>query len=140
MKTSKRERIELPKRLDYNEGLEELAKYNRNHKETLQNNKEAGCYYCNSIFPTDKIVEWCDKGSTALCPNCGIDAVIPNENSELTHAILTEMHQYWFDGVAYAVKMKDGKAVDIIDECGLYDPNEFEVFRQRQLEVWANNP
>jgi hypothetical protein len=138
MKTSKREKIELPKRLDYNTDLEELSKHSSNHKEELQQVKEAGCYYCNSIFPTSTIKEWCDKGSTALCPNCGIDSVIPNEDGLLTHTILSAMYQYWFDGVAYAVKMKDGKAVDIVDESGLYDPTEFEVFRQRQLEVWEN--
>ena len=40
---------------------------------------EFGCYYCGEIYRVaDKpIIEWVDGGYTALCPVCGIDAVIP---------------------------------------------------------------
>lgn len=41
-----------------------------------------GCYYCLETFTSDKIVEWVDEddsgeGQTAICPICGIDAVLP---------------------------------------------------------------
>lgn len=40
---------------------------------------EFGCYYCGKIYRVadHPIKEWVDGGYTALCPICGIDAVIP---------------------------------------------------------------
>ena len=38
---------------------------------------ESGCFYALEIFPPAEITEWTDDGLTALCPRCGIDAVIP---------------------------------------------------------------
>lgn len=35
-----------------------------------------GCYYCCKTFQVEKIVNWTDKGETALCPFCGIDSVV----------------------------------------------------------------
>ena len=51
----------------------------RNEKQ-IGDSKACGCFYCNSIFSPDEVVEWCDDDGrgdrTALCPNCGIDSVI----------------------------------------------------------------
>lgn len=137
MKTSKKERIELPKRLDYNEGLEELHKLSVNHKEALNEAGEIGCYYCCNFFKADAVTEWCDDGETALCPNCGIDAVLPKK-SDLTLDILKAMYVYWFSVSAYSVKRENGKTVDIIDIDGLYDPTEFADYRDRQLAIMQN--
>lgn len=40
---------------------------------------EYGCYYCGQVYQLaeNPIIEWVDGGQTALCPKCGIDAVIP---------------------------------------------------------------
>jgi hypothetical protein len=38
---------------------------------------KCGCYYCLKIYSPSKITEWCDSDQTAICPECGIDAVIP---------------------------------------------------------------
>ncbi len=40
---------------------------------------EYGCYYCGRIYSVamHPVEEWVDGGFTALCPKCGIDAVIP---------------------------------------------------------------
>lgn len=137
MKTSKKERIELPKRLDYNEGLEELHTLSANHKELLNEAGEIGCYYCCNFFQSNAVTEWCDDGKTALCPNCGIDAVLPKK-SDLTLDTLKAMYVYWFSVSAYSCKSKDGKIVDIIDVDGLYDPIEFADYRERQLANMQN--
>lgn len=41
----------------------------------------AGCYYCLSCFPVDRITKWVkDKhGMTACCPNCTVDTVLPEK-------------------------------------------------------------
>lgn len=133
MRTSKRERIELPKRLDYNPLLEKAAEYNKNHRNLLEFNKEAGCYYCCNFFLVSDVKEWIDKETTALCPKCWIDSVIPNVNNSLTVNILKAMYEYWFAVSAYSFRMKDGQIVDIVDEDDLYDPVEFATYRERQL-------
>jgi hypothetical protein len=55
--------------------------YSTNHREKLKNDDICGCFYCIKIFSPTEIVEWCDEkengeGVTAICPFCGIDAII----------------------------------------------------------------
>lgn len=137
MRTSKRERkerIPLPKRIDYNPLLEELARYNDNHREMLEVAEEAGCYHCCKVFSPSEIVEWVDNEQTALCPRCGIDSVLPSETKgKLAEPILRAMSNYWFKA-AYSFKIKDGIILDVKDEEGLYDPIEFAEYRERVIE------
>lgn len=44
---------------------------------------EYGCYYCAEVYVLAEhpIQEWVDGKQTALCPVCGIDAVIPKLRS-----------------------------------------------------------
>jgi len=49
------------------------------HRKRLLASDVAVCYYCFGEFPPDTIVEWCDgddQDQTALCPRCGVDAVV----------------------------------------------------------------
>lgn len=43
----------------------------------LEAAEKCGCYYCQAIYEPSSINEWVDKQKTALCPKCGVDAVIP---------------------------------------------------------------
>lgn len=36
----------------------------------------AVCVHCLAEFAPGLVVEWADAGNTALCPGCGIDAVV----------------------------------------------------------------
>ena len=55
------------------------------HKECTYNKDElmrieslgmdCSCFYCGKRFNPKEIKEWTDKGQTAICPHCGIDAV-----------------------------------------------------------------
>ena len=55
------------------------------HYEEVKNSKICGCFCCLKIFSASEIVEWIDEpedcprgaGKTAVCPNCGIDTVLP---------------------------------------------------------------
>ena len=62
------------------------------HEKAIKNSKECGCFHCISIFPPSEIEEWIDEpeecprrpGRTAICPWCGIDAVLlESEHYEL---------------------------------------------------------
>lgn len=90
----------------YSQRLEDLAQFNKEHKEDLKNSTNAGCYYCCTIYPADTIVEWVksyrrkgveEKEDCALCPNCSIDSVLPDSKVELSEELLKEMYEYWFN-------------------------------------------
>ena len=67
------------------------------HSEHLKKQKTCGCFYCLEIFSVHDIEEWTDEGTTALCPHCGIDAVIAETPERpLTLSFLQQMHDQWF--------------------------------------------
>ena len=47
-----------------------------NHRGELGESKHCGCFFCFRTFSPTEIKTWIDKSQTALCPRCGIDAVI----------------------------------------------------------------
>ena len=75
----------------------------RNHREELLKSELCGCFFCLAIFKPWSIREWLDvengrAGPTALCPNCGIDAVIGSKSGyPITQEFLKAMEKYWFD-------------------------------------------
>jgi hypothetical protein len=50
-----------------------------------------GCFYCKQFFEFDDIEEFVDRG-TAICPKCGIDAVLLKPSAK----DLIEMHEVFF--------------------------------------------
>ena len=67
------------------------------HREALKNAHKCGCFFCRSMYDPHEITGWIDGGETALCPRCGIDAVIPDTAEyPLTPEFLRKMHDYWF--------------------------------------------
>ena len=43
------------------------------------------------------IDRWIDDESTAICPYCAVDAVMPqSDDYELDDALLLRMKEYWF--------------------------------------------
>jgi predicted enzyme related to lactoylglutathione lyase len=68
----------------------------QHHSEILAS-QSCGCFYCLETFPPDEIDEWLDSGQTALCPRCGIDAVLGDRAGYLLDKdFLSKMHGYWF--------------------------------------------
>jgi hypothetical protein len=47
-----------------------------NHRGELDASAHCGCFFCFRTFSATEIRIWIDKNQTALCPRCGIDAVI----------------------------------------------------------------
>ena len=69
-----------------------------NNRKQLERSTACGCFYCGKIFDPVEIKEWIpEKSGTALCPYCGIDAVIgENSGIHITKQLLEKMNQYWF--------------------------------------------
>jgi hypothetical protein len=72
------------------------------HRTAVLAAKLCGCFYCCTIFEPGEITDWVDPlsddmqaGTTALCPRCGIDSVIPMEGS-MDVDFLRRMKEHWF--------------------------------------------
>lgn len=71
-------------------------KYCMFNRRLLEHDKRCGCFHCLKVFDT-KELEWVDFDLTALCPYCGIDAVIgESAGYPLTEEFLQKMRDYWF--------------------------------------------
>lgn len=81
--------------------------YARAHRHSIYNRDEilsseqCGCFYCGVIFSPMEVRDWTDErqdvGQTALCPRCGIDAVIgSNSGYPITTEFLEIMKTHWF--------------------------------------------
>ncbi|MBB2961679.1 cytoplasmic protein [Methylobacterium sp. R2-1] len=64
----------------------------------MRSSAACGCFYCLEVFAPDEIAEWIDEDATALCPRCGIDAVIGDLSGYPAGSVtfLRAMHQEWF--------------------------------------------
>lgn len=72
------------------------------NRDAISHAERCGCFSCCAEFSPLEITEWVDPasedlqaGTTALCPRCGIDAVIPLEPG-MDEAFLRAMKQHWF--------------------------------------------
>ncbi len=57
-----------------------------------------GCFHCVSILSSKSIMKWDESGQSALCPKCGVDALIPGDAGyHVTEAFLKRMRRTWFE-------------------------------------------
>lgn len=75
--------------------------HSSNHRDAIDASEICGCFYCLSTFPPNRIAEWVDivegRGTTALCPDCGIDSVLGSASGlPITRELLAAMRAYWF--------------------------------------------
>ena len=66
------------------------------HRDRVLASHWVGCFYCLLIFSPKSIRKWVDDEQTALCPVCGIDAVVPVSVERFNTDFLERMHRYWF--------------------------------------------
>jgi hypothetical protein len=76
--------------------LENVVEASRNNIDALDDFEECGCYFCIRTFNTDDIAEYVDNGTTALCPFCGVDAIIPGTVNKI---FLEKAHERYFTGM-----------------------------------------
>lgn len=65
------------------------------HRIELEAGDLCGCFFCFRTFPPAAIKAWIDANRTALCPFCGIDAVLGNAQ-RIDNGFLRKMHQHHF--------------------------------------------
>lgn len=77
--------------------LNSQSAYNRR---LVEESRECGCFHCGSRFAGSEITEWLketDGDDTALCPYCGVDAVIVGtDRLPLSTALLSMLYGDWF--------------------------------------------
>ena len=73
-----------------------------NHRAQVLASERCGCFHCKRTFAPGEIRDWTDTdgagvGQTALCPRCGIDAVLGSAAGfPLKMRFLGAMHRRWF--------------------------------------------
>ncbi|WP_394692016.1 cytoplasmic protein [Hyphobacterium sp.] len=70
------------------------------HRAEIERSQHCGCFSCLAVFEPSEIAEWTDEETTALCPKCGIDAVIGDASGfpAVDKVFLTGMNKRWFGG------------------------------------------
>jgi len=96
MGESKRPRLELGK----------IWKTSWYHRTEIERSELCGCFYCETTFLPSAIERWIDPqgedggGQTAMCPRCGIDAVIGSGSGHaITPELLAKMRKGYFGNV-----------------------------------------
>lgn len=81
--------------------LKKIYKHCGWHEKEILNSKLCGCFDCLKLFKPEEITSWIEEskdtlrgpGKTAVCPYCGVDAVLPeSEDYELNRELLERMH------------------------------------------------
>ena len=72
-------------------------KCSSNHRLQIEASTKCGCFYCQRIFQPSTIEDWTDDDTTALCPFCGIDAVLGDASGfPISKVFFADMYQVWF--------------------------------------------
>jgi len=78
--------------------LQAAQEHSSNHRHEILNSDVCGCFYCLANFLPREIEEWVDENACAICPKCGLDAVIGDASvfNVTNQAFLKSMRDYWF--------------------------------------------
>ncbi len=52
------------------------------------------CFHCFAEFQGSEITKWADRGKTALCPKCGVDAVVNAEVGNVSACIALNKEKF----------------------------------------------
>ena len=82
--------------------LEYPHRFCTNNRALIAESAVCGCFSCQTMFRGTEIIEWTferdrTKPNTAICPYCGVDAVLPSPPLELSAEFLAAMYHYWFE-------------------------------------------
>ena len=67
------------------------------HRTELLASQTCGCFFCFRQFPASDIKKWIDGNQTALCPRCGIDAILGSSSGyTINDQFLRRMHRAFF--------------------------------------------
>ena len=72
-------------------------KQSMNNRVAVLRSDACGCFRCLSVFEPSDVKTWIDTGQTAVCPRCGMDAVIGSASGfEVTGELLDALQDRWF--------------------------------------------
>jgi hypothetical protein len=76
-----------------------LHRHTHGNRAELEASEACGCLACERIYFPDEVQRWLvDRaGETAVCPHCGIDAVVGSASGiPITPSVLARAHARWF--------------------------------------------
>ncbi len=88
--------------------LDEAWSHCSRHRADILRSAQCGCFSCELIFAPEAITEWVDEPenqarnlraepqSTAACPRCTLDSVLPGAVVALSPALLKAMYGRYF--------------------------------------------
>lgn len=77
--------------------FKKIHAYSSHNRKLIEASEKCHCFYCKGSIESSEIVEYTDQGQTAICPKCGIDAIVPDSiDDEIDDILISEMHEYWF--------------------------------------------
>jgi hypothetical protein len=83
-------------RLDREREASRLHRHTRANRMELEASEVCGCIACERIYFPSEVVRWLDDG-TALCPHCGVDAVVGSASGiPIMPGVLRRAHERWF--------------------------------------------
>ena len=81
--------------------LEAAHRHSDHHRAEVEASAVCGCFYCLAVYTPPTITEWVDEGDggeTAVCPACGVDAVLGDASGlPITDGFLRAMKRRWFE-------------------------------------------
>jgi NAD-dependent SIR2 family protein deacetylase len=80
--------------------LQRAHRYCSNHLHLWCKSGLGRCFHCLKTVNRDEIEEWIDGVETAVCPHCGIDALIPAaaESVDISDDFFFQVMHAWFFG------------------------------------------
>ncbi|MCQ2742179.1 MAG: sel1 repeat family protein [Bacilli bacterium] len=75
--------------------LEEYRAHSVDNEIEIVSSSECGCFFCRQRYSAREVLDWAndDRGTSAICPVCGIDAVIGDASGiEISKTLLKEMN------------------------------------------------
>jgi hypothetical protein len=73
-----------------------LHQKSRRNRPLLEDAMVCACFHCLNEYPFERIIKWTDEDQTAICPYCGVDAVLGFSSQHADRELLREMHDRWF--------------------------------------------
>ena len=81
---------------EHDELMLKYLDYTIANKKQVLASKTCRCAHCLATFSGAEVIEFIDEGKTAVCPKCGVDAVLPDCAEGLNETLLQELHDDWF--------------------------------------------
>ncbi|MBP5216479.1 MAG: sel1 repeat family protein, partial [Bacilli bacterium] len=81
------------------ETLQKIKAHSQGNEIEIVKSTDCGCFFCRGIFSARDVQEWIDdeEGVTALCPECGMDAVVGDASGyPISKELMKEMNLAFF--------------------------------------------